>query len=199
MQTQVDNKPYIIYLIILLLYLIPGLNVLLLGESDIYLNIIRFSALTGLVSLFISTILSNYLREVRKIFGKPFLRVHHWFAALGLILITIHPVVFAIYTASVLVFIPDFSSWYAFWSLAGRPALYLAYVATLAGILRNRTQKYWRYIHGIMYVVLGFAFVHGLLIGTNFANMFIAIFFAILLLVSYSLAVLKRIRAYRSS
>lgn len=179
---------------ILLLYVSVAISVFLLPITSIYLIVIQIAALFGYISLFLSTVLTNYVREVRVIFGKPFLSVHHWFASLGLILITVHPVMVAISAASLLVFIPDFSSWYTFWSLAGRPALYLAYIAALAGLLRNRIKRYWKYIHGFMYVVLTFAFVHGLLIGGSFQNPVIVVLFLMLLVIAYGVAIAKRIK-----
>lgn len=197
MQSVKDYRRPLVLVSVALLYIVPIVSVALLGEPNLYVNIIRLGALLGYVSIFVSTVLSNYLREVRQIFGRPFLKVHHWFAILGVILITVHPVTFAIYTGSLLVMVPDFSSWYAFWSLAGRPALYLAYVAVLAGLLRNRVKKYWRFIHGLMYVVLTFAFVHGLLIGANFANPVIAGLFGVMLIFSYAVGILKRVSSRR--
>jgi predicted ferric reductase len=171
---------------------VPIVSVFSLYEPDIYINIIRLAALLGYTSIFVSIMLTKFLREVRKIFGQPFLKVHHWFAIIGLISITVHPIALAIYSASLLVFIPDFSSWLSFWALAGRPALYLAYIATVVALLRNRIKKYWRFLHGLMYVVLTFAFVHGYLIGTDFTNPVIAILYLGMLVLTYIVAILKR-------
>ena len=186
------RKPLILVSIVLL-YAVVILSVLLQAGPSFYLDIVRLGALIGYVSVFISTMLTNYIREVRDIFGRPFMRVHHWFGALGLIFMTLHPVVYSIYAASLLVFIPDFSSWYSFWSLAGRQALYIAYIATATALLRTRIPKYWRYLHGLMYVVLVFAFVHGLLIGTDLANPLIAILFLSMLILALAVAIRKRL------
>lgn len=186
-----DYRRLLVLLAIFLLYLVPFVSVFSIYDPDIYASVIRLAALLGYTSIFISIVLTKFLREVRQIFGRPFLKVHHWFGAIGLISITIHPVVFSIYTASLLVFIPDLSSWYAFWSLAGRQALYLAYIATIVGLLRNRITKYWRVLHGLMYVVLTFAFVHGFLIGTDFTNPVITILFLGMLVLTYIVAILK--------
>ena len=76
-----------------------------------------------------------------------------------------------------------------FWSLAGRPALYLAYIAVLASLFRTRIDRYWRYLHGLMYVVLTFAFVHGYLIGGNFTNPIIIVLFLAMLILAYGTGV----------
>jgi len=153
---------------------------------------IRIFALSGFVSLVIASVFSMYLREIRTHFSRPFMTVHHTFAALGLIFVTAHPVTFAIYAASLTVFIPDISSWYAFWSLAGRQAIYVIYIAVLAAFLRPRIRSAWRYFHGLIYLALFFAYIHGLLIGATLANPIIAVFFGFLLVVSLTVFVTKR-------
>ncbi|TFG13703.1 hypothetical protein EU537_05455 [Candidatus Thorarchaeota archaeon] len=160
--------------------------------DNLFELVIRIFALSGFVSLVIASIFSMYLREIRTHFSRPFMTVHHTFAALGLILATAHPVTFAIYVASLTVFIPDVSSWYAFWSLAGRQAIYVIYIAVLAAFLRQRIRKAWRYFHGLIYLALFFAYVHGLLIGATLANPIMAIFFGFLLVVSLAVFVIKR-------
>jgi len=197
LSSERDYRRYLIFLAIIVIYFLVGFVILSSGESDIFAIIIRFGALYGYTSIFLATILSNYLREVRMIFGQPFMKIHHYFAIIGMISITAHPVVISIYVGSLLVFIPDFSSWIAFWSLAGRPALYLAYIAVLSSIFRRSIDRYWRYLHGLMYVVLTFAFVHGYLIGTNFTNPFIVILFLTMLILAYGTAVNRYMKRRR--
>lgn len=185
MSEEGNYNGYLILLAIMIIYILEAFVVLSSGETDVYLILARLCALYGYTSIFFATILSNFIREVRKVFGRPFLKIHHYFAIIGMIAITVHPVVISIYSASILMFIPDFSSWLSFWSLAGRPALYLAYIAVLASIFRTRIDRYWRYLHGLMYVVLTFAFVHGYLIGANFTNPFIVGLFLAMLVIAY--------------
>ncbi|TFG34794.1 hypothetical protein EU527_01710 [Candidatus Thorarchaeota archaeon] len=198
MSEEKNYRRYLILLTIIIIYIIEGFIILSSGELDLYLIVVRFGALYGYASIFFATILSNFLREVRKIFGKPFMRVHHYFAIIGMISITIHPVVFSIYAGSFLVFIPDFSSWLTFWSLAGRPALYLAYIAVLASLLRMKIERYWRYLHGLMYVVLTFAFVHGYLIGANFTNPIIVILSLTMLFLAYGTGINRFLKKRKS-
>jgi DMSO/TMAO reductase YedYZ heme-binding membrane subunit len=111
-------------------------------------------------------------------------------------MVTLHPVIFAISKMDISVFIPDFSSWISFWELAGRPALILIYVATIAAILRKRIQKYWRVFHVLNYIALLFVYIHGVLIGTDFQNLGILILSSAMLIFSFSSFALKRYQNY---
>ncbi len=151
-------------------------------SSDHYEFFIRLFALTGLYSLSIATLMTPFLKEIYQAFGKPFLKIHHVFAAVGIASATLHPVLFAIDVSDITVFIPDTSSWLAFWELAGRPALILIYVGVLAALIRSKMKKYWRAVHSLMYVVSFFVLVHGILIGTDFENMGILVIYNLLFL-----------------
>ncbi|RXE55261.1 hypothetical protein ABH15_10785 [Methanoculleus taiwanensis] len=131
---------------------------------------VRLLALWGFIALSIATILTPFLRDIRRVFGRPFLAVHHTFAAVGILLPTLHPVAAAINAADLAVFIPVFSPWTTFWVLAGRPALYILYIALAGVLLRTYIREYWRWVHGLMYVALVLAVVHGNLIGTDFQS-----------------------------
>ena len=152
------------------MYIVVTLLMFLKPPPDTFDFMIRWGALIGYASIFMATLLSNYLREVYKYLGQSFLKVHHYFAIVGIILVTAHPLFFSIKVMNPLVFVPDVSSWSAFWSLAGRPALYLIYVACIAAILRKKVKKYWKMIHALMYAALLFGLVHAIMIGTDFTN-----------------------------
>jgi len=158
--------------VILLFFLTP-----LFGS--VFLNFVRLFALLGLVAMFISAVFTPFQKELYQIFKKPFLKIHHSSTIVGLVLITAHPVMFAIETAvtygfspseSAAVFLPKFSSAYDFWSLAGRPAIYLIYIAFAAFFLRKVWKSGWRWLHGLNYVALLFGVIHGIIIGTDFYN-----------------------------
>lgn len=170
----------LILLLIILLYCVIAL-VLMLNFADIYSLFIRLGALFGLTSMALATLLAANLKFVFKNFGKPFMKIHHVFAILGILFITVHPVVFSIEQMTITVFAPRFDSWIIFWELAGRPALYLVYIGTLAAILRRKVKDYWKFVHLLNYVALIFGYVHGVLIGTDFANPLIFIVFTILI------------------
>jgi DMSO/TMAO reductase YedYZ heme-binding membrane subunit len=161
------------------------------GIDPLYLAV-RLCALYGLAALAISAAMTPFVREITQALGRPFLTIHQTFAILGLIFITLHPVFFAISAMDILVFIPRFDSWLIFWELAGRPALYIAYIAAAAALLRRKIPKYWRTFHYLTYIVLFFAILHGNLIGTDFQNPILMIIFNVLFAITIFTFVLRR-------
>jgi sulfoxide reductase heme-binding subunit YedZ len=183
--------------VVLALYALVAAVVLTAPYGDPFNVIARLAALWGFLALSIAAILTPFLREIMKVFGRSFLSVHHTFAAVGILLPTLHPVTMAIGAMNPAIFIPVFSPWGRFWALAGRPALYLLYIAFAAVVLRKYIPKYWRWVHGLMYVVLFFAVVHGNLIGTDFQNPIIWTLFNALFVIVVAAFVLKRWRMTR--
>jgi len=166
-----------------------------------YTNPLRYSlrifGLLGFASLSIAVIITPFLKEITLYFKKPFLRVHHYFAAFGLTLITLHPIVLAVMLMNPAVFIPSTGSFEAFFINGGRQALIIIYVAFVAVLLRRRMVAYWRPIHALMYVALFFGIVHADLIGTDFDNLFILIAFNALFVAAIAAFVLKRYQTFR--
>jgi hypothetical protein len=136
-----------------------------------------------------------YLRDIYKIFGRPFLKVHHLFAAFGLAAITLHPVILAVRIASLRIFVPDISDWMGFWINAGRPALIVIYVALAAVLLRSRIPTAWRPLHALMIAALTFAIIHANLIGTDFQYASIAFLYNGLFVVVIGAIVVKHATA----
>jgi len=180
----------------LLLFIAVFIFFLLTTIQDAFDFFIRLGALFGFTAMFIATTMSPFMVQLYKIFGKPFIKLHHIFSIFGLIMITLHPVMFAISKMDITVFIPDVSSWISFWELAGRPAFFIIYIAALAAILRKSIQKYWRVFHVLNYIALLFAYIHGVLIGTDFQNFGILILFSAMLIISISSFALKRYQTY---
>jgi predicted ferric reductase len=150
------------------------------------------------MALAIASAMTPYLKEITKSFGRSFIQVHHVFAVFGLVFATLHPVFFAIQETNLAVFIPRFDDWYTFWSLAGRPALYIIYIITVAALLRLMIPKYWRYFHMLIYIVLIFVIVHANLIGTDFTNnLGILIIMNILFVIAFAAFFLKRYQTYQ--
>ena len=147
------------------------------NSSNPYNLSVRLFALNGFIALSIATILTAFLKEVTLFFKKPFTRIHHYFAAVGLVLITLHPLVLAIQMANPTVFLPNLNSIYMFLFFGGRQALIIIYIAVVAVLLRRRIMAYWRPFHGLMYVALFFGIVHADLSGTDFGNWVILIVF----------------------
>jgi predicted ferric reductase len=164
-------------------------------DVDLTRSAVRFFGLYGYLFLSVTVLVTPFLREVTQAFGKPFLKVHHSFAVLGLVLITLHPVFNAL-EFSLSVFVPRFDSWNIFWLFAGRPAFILIYVAVFAASLRAKAPKYWRAFHALMYVVLLFGIAHANLIGNDFQNLGVMLIFNALFIASLAGFVLKRYRSY---
>ena len=185
------------YLAILSLYIIVIILFLLTPIRDPYDFFIRICALLGFTSMFIASIMTPFMVQIYKYFGKKFIKIHHFFSIIGLILVTIHPVAFALYRMDVAVFVPVFYPFYDFWLLAGRPALILIYIAVVAGILRNKIPKYWKQLHFLNYVALFFGLIHGILIGTDFKNPAILILFTIMTICAFCGLIYKRYTIYK--
>ncbi|MFX1417882.1 MAG: hypothetical protein ACFE9N_03055 [Promethearchaeota archaeon] len=181
----------------LCLYILILVFFLLTPFSDVFNFIIRFGSIFGFTSMFIATMMTPFAVQLYKFFGKPFIKIHHLYSIAGLILITLHPIAFAIMRLDITVFVPDFTSWYGFWSLGGRLALILIYIAVLGALLRKKIQKNWRIIHVLNYVALFLAYVHGVLIGTDFQNLGILIIFTIMIILSFSVLIYKRYLSYK--
>lgn len=179
------------------LYILVTVFFLLTPFADGLNFIIRFGALYGFTSMFIATMMTPFVVQLYKIFGKPFIKMHHIYSITGLILITIHPIAFAIFKLDITVFIPDFNSWYGFWSLGGRLALILIYIAVIGALLRKKIKKNWRIIHVLNYIALFLAYVHGFLIGTDFQNLGILVTFTIMIILSFSVLIFKRYLSYK--
>jgi DMSO/TMAO reductase YedYZ heme-binding membrane subunit len=176
----------------LCLYILVLVLFLLTPFTDGFSFIIRFGALFGFTSMFIATMMTPFVVQLYKIFGKSFVKMHHIFSIAGLILITLHPVAFAILRLDITVFLPDFTSWYGFWSLGGRLALIFVYIAVLGALLRKKFTKNWRILHILNYAALFLAYIHGVLIGSDFQNIGILIVFTIMIILSFSVLIFKR-------
>jgi len=148
-----------------------------LTSSNSYNLAIRLFALNGFIALSIATILTAFLKEVTLFFKKPFTRIHHYFAAVGLVLITLHPIVLAIQMVNIGVFLPNLNSLYLFLFFGGRQALIIIYIAVAAVLLRRKILAYWRPFHALMYLALFFGIVHADLSGADFKNWVILLVF----------------------
>ena len=179
------------------LYILVLVFFFLTPFSDAFNFVIRFGALFGFTSMFVATMMTPFAVQLYKIFGKPFIKMHHIYSIAGLVLITLHPVAFAIFKLDITIFLPDFSSWYGFWSLGGRLALLLIYIAVIGALLRKKFMKNWRYLHALNYVALFLAYIHGILIGTDFQNLGILIIFTIMIILSFSVLIFKRYLSFK--
>ncbi|HWQ65262.1 MAG TPA: hypothetical protein VN372_00150 [Methanospirillum sp.] len=131
---------------------------------------LRLAGLLGFLSLSCAVIINLYKPEMKQIFGRPFLPVHHFFALSGLILITLHPILVVLLSSNLTIFLPDFSSFVAFFSNGGRIAIILIYLVCIAGLLRLSFQNKWKFVHRLIYPALVIAIVHANLMGATFQN-----------------------------
>lgn len=154
---------------------------------------VRATALFSYTAVFLAILSTEYLREMRKLFGKPFLTVHHILAVAGLILMGLHAVLFALLTQDVRVFLPRFDSLRVFLALGGRPSLYLFVVATLAAVVRGRIRNIWRIIHWLNYLAFALAFAHSWLLGTDVSNPLLRPIWAVLAGIILAVFIRKRL------
>ncbi|MFX1508043.1 MAG: ferric reductase [Promethearchaeota archaeon] len=183
-----------------------AIELIILGPpvGDLIYLILRFCAIVGIICLFMASLMTPFQRELRKIFGRSFIQIHHAYTITGLILVTLHPLLFALDLSLInqrlefLVFFPDFGV--RFWELAGRPALILFYITFFTALYRNVSilPKYWKYIHYINYLGLTFGVIHANLIGTNVkASLPLFLLINGLLIISYGVLIYKRYQNYQ--
>ena len=149
---------FLVVAIVVLFVVSTGLT-LLTPWNDSTKLLVRLFALYGYLALALTTMLTPFLIGVAQSLGKPFLRIHHVFSIFGIVFTTLHPVLLAIQTLNITIFIPRFDSWRIFWVLAGRPAFVILYIALVSALLRRKVPKHWRFFHVLMYVVLFFGIV----------------------------------------
>jgi predicted ferric reductase len=193
----VTRTGWLVITVIVVLFAIP-LAVVAANPSISPLTTgIRIAGLTGFVALAGAMIMTPFLPEIYRNFGRPFLRIHHLFAVAGIILVTLHPVFFAIRLMSVAVFLPSFGSLYEFFALGGRLALILMYAALAGVFLRAAIPAWWRGLHALMWVVLALALLHGMLIGTDLREPIIGALFTTLTIAALGAFFAKRIQRRR--
>jgi hypothetical protein len=122
-------------LIILLGVVVSVAAYLIAPETPLTL-INRLFALNGFIALSVAAMMTPFLKEITLFFKGSFITFHHYFAATGLILITLHPIAVFIRALSVSALLPHFDSLYVFFLYGGSIALILIYVAFGAVLLR---------------------------------------------------------------
>jgi DMSO/TMAO reductase YedYZ heme-binding membrane subunit len=185
------------FAIIIIFGLTVSLFAFNMGHSNLLNLTVRLSALNGYIALSIAAIMTPFLKEITLFFKKSFVKVHHYFAAAGLLLITLHPIAVFIQTSDLTVFLPNFNSIYFFFFFGGTIALILIYVAFGAVLIRRKIVAYWRPFHMFMYLALFIGVVHANLRGTDFQNIYLAIIYDALFAAALSAFVLKRWQFYR--
>ncbi len=187
----------------------------LVNAAGTYNVLIRLFALLGLSSMFIASMITPFQKELYRFFKVPFLKIHHYLTYFGLTVITLHPILFAIEKAiatspreGAAVFLPVFSSAYDFWSLAGRPALIIIYIAVLGALIRKGFKSGWRWMHALNYIALVFGVIHGIMIGSDFHSLnysvslnvpgfIMSLMFLLMTALTFATFILKRIQLYK--
>ena len=148
-------------------------------------GLVRMAAVTGYLCIFLAVVSSNYMRELTKYFGRPFIRVHHIVSLTALAVLTIHAVTVAWIWKMPAIFIPsvDMPQALAFWLLA---------VAALAAVFRKAIGKRWKIVHWINYLVFLLGTLHAQTLGANFQHLAIRIVSVIMALIVVFLFVWKR-------
>ena len=183
-----------------------GLAVSLLAYSmtptDTLTLTIRLLALNGYIAVSIAAIMTPFLKEITLFFKKSFVKVHHCFAAVGLLFLTLLPFTVLMQGLStnyvnLAAFVPNFTSVYLFFFYGGSVALILVFAAFGAALVRRKIPSYWRPLHAFMYLAMFVGIIHANLIGVDFGNLYIKIIFDGLFVTALAAFVLKRWQFYR--
>ncbi len=194
---MVFKKEAFFFAVIVLFCLSISLLVYAWSPTDLITLTIRLLALNGYIAVAIAAIITPFIKEITVYFKKPFTIIHHYFAAAGVLLITLHPIVASIHVMTLSVFLPDFDDVYLFFFFGGVIALLLIYVGVGAVLLRGKIAAYWRPFHMLMYLALFIGVVHANFRGTDFANIYIQVVFDALFILALFALVLKRVQFYR--
>ena len=133
---------------------------------------IRGAAMLGYIYVFLACLSSAFMHELTRRLGKPYLRIHHTLATMGLTLLTIHGALVAWDSGSASVVLPRLDSPEVFLSWGGPPAYWLIWIAVLAGAFRLSIGARWRLIHWLNYIAFMLATAHGLMIGSDLEHPF---------------------------
>jgi DMSO/TMAO reductase YedYZ heme-binding membrane subunit len=183
---------YLVLLGLVALIVTGGLMALEPPGAPVYW-VTRATSLLGYQAIFLSIVSSAYVRQMRRVFGRPFVQVHHVLSVTGLALATLHPLAVAWESASLRVFLPSFDSWSLFFQLGGRMAWPLIVVASLAAVLRRTIGRNWRVVHYLNYAAFWLATIHALMIGTDFRYLGVRILSIAMTLTVIAIFVQKRL------
>jgi predicted ferric reductase len=136
----------------------------------------RILALLGTTSLFNASIISTHMTQIYRSFNTPFLKLHHLFAITGFCLIIAHPIsvisyagIIAVYTPGFEGFPPDLANISLDFVIVGTIALCIVFFSIIAIILKKSFEKYWRFMHGFIYLAIWLGIIHGVILGEDLA------------------------------
>ncbi|MBN2488853.1 MAG: ferric reductase-like transmembrane domain-containing protein [Methanosarcinaceae archaeon] len=127
----------------------------------------RVAGLFAYYFIFLAILSYEYMAQMKEVFGKSFIKVHHILARAGVLLMLIHPIAFAIEINDPYVFVPVFFPLDQFLIFAGRPAIFLFLIAVSTSTIRKRIPRYWKKVHYLNYVAFLLVFIHAWYIGTD--------------------------------
>ena len=204
MDAQRARRVRLLFYVTVTLYSAIVIYLLSRTPAPLAYNLSRAAGLFGYGTLFVTILSHEYMREMRKLFGKPFVTVHHILAVTGLVLIILHPVLMAILMRDPGQFVPRFDSLRTFLVLGGRPALYLILIAVLAaavrpggrrpnGVVRRRLKDTWKLIHWLNYVAFVLVSAHSWLLGRNVSTSMLRFVWPLMLLTVIVVFLRKRL------
>lgn len=167
METRRAARIRLLFYTAICLYTILVFYSVLRSPAPLVYSLARAAGLLGYGALFMAILSHEYMRDMRRLFGKPFMTVHHVLAVAGLALSILHPVLLFVLTRDLTQFVPRFDSLRTLLLLGGRPALYLILIAFLAAVLRGRLKSTWRVIHWLNYLAFVLVFTHSWLLGRH--------------------------------
>ncbi len=141
---------------------------------------IRIAGLWALFSLGLAALTTLFAGKSIRLFGRPFLSVHHALGAQGIAAIAFHALLVGVRAST-----PSVSPggalagpWFA--PAAGLVALLLVAIAVAAALLRSGFAA-WRHVHLAIYAALLLGFVHAALLSGFFCgDPFLALLFLLL-------------------
>jgi DMSO/TMAO reductase YedYZ heme-binding membrane subunit len=167
-----------------------------LAEDRVFLSFwaIRTFALVGYLCVFVAAVSALYMRELVKLFGRPFVKTHHTVTITGLVLLALHGLIGAL-SLGANVLVPKFGSLRLFFTWGGPVALYLIGIASLAALFRRSSlKKQWRYVHWLNYIAFLLATTHAIFLGSEFRAPAMKVVPIVLALALVAAFVLKRLQ-----
>jgi sulfoxide reductase heme-binding subunit YedZ len=148
-------------------------------------GLVRAAAVTGYICVFLAVVSSNYMRELTRYFGRPFVRIHHIASLTALVALTIHPITVVLTWKMPALFIPSLNTPQAF-------VFWLLVITALTAFFRKAIGRNWKYVHWANYLVFLLATLHAQTLGANFRHLGIRIVSILMALVVTFLFVWKR-------
>jgi hypothetical protein len=160
-------------------------------------GVIRAGALLGYLAVFLTSLASNYMRELTRYFGRTFIKLHHAASITALASLATHASAAAWRSGSLSTFLPRFDSLQTFLSLGGRLAIWLFALTALTALFRRKLRNAWRPLHWLNYVAFLLGTVHAQLIGTSFQYLVVRLVSGAMALALIGVFINKRVQRAR--